>query len=93
LQSWENFGHNLDSNYEQTTRCFQEKRSRTVIGVEEKNVVLFNNEEDILCRWREYFIDFSPAATLIPKDTQEVHCEEENIITEIEVFLAVKALT
>ena len=47
-------------------------------SIKDQTVVLFSNNKDILCRWRECLKDLLNPITSTPADTQEVHLGEGN---------------
>jgi len=68
-------------------------KSNIVRSIEEQNGALLSNQNDILCRWKEYFkVLLNPVTHALLDIQEKVHLGKENAITLAKVFLAVKTL-
>ena len=99
MQSWQNFGHEQDSNYLQANKVFWQtvrrlrgKWSHTARSIKDQNRVLLRNEKNNLGRWKEKFKYLLNLVTITPQNTHHVHLGEENTITAVEVSFPIKAL-
>ena len=99
MQSWQNFGHEQDSNYWksnkvfwQTVRRLRGKWTHTARSIKDQNGVLLRNEKDILGTWRENIKYLSNPVTITPQNTHDVHLRKENTITAAEVSFPIKTL-
>ncbi|CAF3333272.1 unnamed protein product [Rotaria sp. Silwood2] len=98
-KSWENFGHQMESNYHTATKVFWQTIRRLHKGglkqtrsVKDANGELITKEENILKRWKEYFAELYNPSSGHNNNVNEKVSGGSNDITMAEVASAIKSL-
>ncbi|CAF1505717.1 unnamed protein product [Rotaria sordida] len=98
-KSWENFGHQMESNYHTATKVFWQTIRRLHKGglkqtrsVKDANGELITREENILKRWKEYFTELYNPSSGHNNNANEKVSGGSNCITMDEVASAIKSL-
>ena len=76
----------------QTIRRLRGKRSRAALFIEDSNGVTLKDQDAILSRWRDYFIDILNPVDATPIQIHEEQVGEDIQITEADVNAVIKSL-